>query len=170
MSRTVHLTLQPGFTGDIRFTDDGMIVRPLPAAAAAVTPAVEPSSTDPAALRVGRILDRFARHAPEVKDVHDQLISLGWTAVAPEPTKATENEEYLRLLYVGRKDRVTLYLNTRNITCANVGVKEFAATLESADQRPNGNVCFYFDGTHNGSVRTAIAAAAALISFADQDD
>ncbi len=91
----------------------------------------------------------------------------GWAAIPADPTKAAENHEYLRMLYIGRSQRVSLYLNTCNIVCAAVAVRGYAATRPTADTRKNGNVYFYFDGSHGGTVATALDAAAALIAFAD---
>lgn len=162
MAPEIHLTLPVGFTGEVRFTDDGFTVRPL-----ADEPGTATAGRNPDDCRVAAILDRYARLAPKARDLYAGLVSQGWTAEPPKPTKQDKNDEYLRLVYVGNVERVALYFNTRNITCASTAVRGYAATLPTADQRPNDNVCFYYDGTHGGSVDTALTAAARLIEFAD---
>lgn len=166
MTPQINLTLPPGFTGEIRFTTDGFTVRPLSDAPKA---AGQDGSAD-ANSRIAAILDRYERHNPKARDMYAGLIEQGWTVEAPKPTKAEKNDEYLRVVYVGRAERVALYFNTRNITCASTAVRGYAATLPTADQRPNGNVGFYYDGSHDGTVATALEAAAKLIVHADAED
>jgi hypothetical protein len=163
MSRDINLTIPAGFTGEIRFTEDGFTVRPLRDA----PPTEEAHERTADDARIVAILDRYARHTPDARAMYAGLVGQGWTVEPPKPTKAEKNDEYLRVVYVGRIERVALYFNTRNITCASTAVRGYAATLPTADQRPNGNVCFYYDGSHDGTVETALAAAAALIAFAD---
>ncbi len=161
MANPISLTLAPGFTGNIRVTADGLTVRPL-----ADSPSSDAANA-PDTARISHTLDRFARRTPEVRDMFAGLDQQGWAAIPADPTKAAENHEYLRMLYIGRSQRVSLYLNTCNIVCAAVAVRGYAATRPTADTRKNGNVYFYFDGSHGGTVATALDAAAALIAFAD---
>lgn len=163
MSAEFHITLAPGFTGDVRMSADGrgFTVRPL---ADDGEPTGDGSAAD---ARVAAILDRYARHTPSARKIYAGLLEQGWAAEPPQPRKQDKNDEYLRLVYVGDSERVALYFNTRNITCATAAVRGYAAALPTADQRANGNVCFYYDGSHSGSVDTALTAAAKLIEFAD---
>lgn len=162
MATEFHLTLGPGFTGDVRMSDDGrgFTVRSLVDDGKLAADGVDDD-------RIAAIVDRYVKHTPEAQDIYAGLVGQGWKALAPKPTKQDTNNEYLRFSYVGSVERVALYFNTRNITCASTAVRAFAASLPTADRRSNDNVCFYYDGSHDGSVETALAAAAKLIEFAD---
>jgi hypothetical protein len=148
----LHIHIPAAFNGRIYLHGDNSVHVVSSEDAPADAPEINPD--------VSTILDRWEAYdsSTSARRIHDRLVECGWTAHAPREGERA----YVRMIYTneGRpKRRITLYLNTVNLTCATTWACSYAARLPGADQRANGNVVFHFTP---GDIDQALAAADAL--------
>jgi hypothetical protein len=169
-SLELHLHLPPGLTGVVHVyvgsTGEANsrhagepTSKPATALQAAESPAAE--------AQVDAMLARFERHDPAsaARAVYRALVEQGWMPQLPQPRggKPASAAAYVRLVYAGRRRKVSLYLNSAVLTSAGRSERDFVSGLPGAQVR-NDDVYLPLDA---GRADRAVENAEALRDWAD---
>lgn len=139
MTLSFNFNPSPGFTGHVDIPGVGTVT---------VRPLTEVSTADertPDEQDVANLLQVYGRLNQDVWPLHLGMTEQTYTFHPPEAGEETTRER-LRAIYGRGRHYVIWYVNSRSITCANVGARDYAATLPGADVRSNGNVVFPYGG------------------------
>lgn len=127
-----------------------------------------PSSLAPADAQLERMLQRFEGFDPTTaaRVLYRTMVQRGWEPYAPQPRGGRESgAAYVRLVYVGRERRISLYLNTVSLSTDSQAVRAIASKVDNAALHDDALYLYHSEGRTDA----AIAGVMRLEQFANGD-